>query len=57
MKSLETVEVKENATVLSSRDQVRRVRESLEEKTEPKLKEHARAKRAANERAHLKYLD
>lgn len=57
MNSLKKLKMKKISNLLSSKEEVRKVRSSLEMKTEQAFADFARAKRKVHAMAHLKYLD
>ncbi|ADH86705.1 viral A-type inclusion protein [Desulfurivibrio alkaliphilus AHT 2] len=57
MRSLKRVRMQKAKGVLSSKEEVRKARASLEKKTEQAFADFAKSKQKAIEVAHLKYLD
>ena len=57
MNSLKKVEMKKVENLLSSKEEVRKVRTSLEQKTEKAFSDFAKSKQKVQEMAHQKYLD
>ena len=57
MRSLKKIKMKKTTHALTTKDDVRKARTSLEVKTEQAFSEFAKAKQKVQEQAHLKYLD
>jgi hypothetical protein len=57
MRSLKKVKMKKTSNLLSSKEEVRKARASLEAKTEQTFACFAKSKQKVQEMAHLKYLD
>jgi hypothetical protein len=57
MNSLKKLKMKKVTGLLSSKEDVRKVRSSLEQKTAQAFAEFAKSKQKVQELAHLKYLD
>lgn len=57
MRSLKKVKLKKTANVLTTKEEVRIARMSLEMKTEQAFADFAKSKQKVQEQAHLKYLD
>jgi hypothetical protein len=57
MRSLKKLKMKKTAKQLSTKDEVRKARHSLEEETEKAFAEFAKSKQKDREMAHLKFLD
>lgn len=57
MRSFKKIKMQKITNLLSSKDEVRNARSSLETKTEQAFAEFAKSKQKVQEMAHLKYLD
>lgn len=57
MNSLKKLKMKKVKNLFSVKEDVKKVRSSLEEKTDKAFVEFARSKQKVQELAHLKYLD
>jgi hypothetical protein len=57
MNSLRKLKMKKVTTLLSSKEDVNKVRSSLEEKTAQAFDDLAKSRQKVQEMAHLKYLD
>ena len=57
MNSLKKIKMKKIKNLLASKEDIKRVRSSLEQKTDQAFIEFARSKQKVQEMAHLKYLD
>jgi hypothetical protein len=57
MNSLRKLKMKKVTTLLSSKEDVNKVRSSLEEKTAQAFDDFAKSRQKVQEMAHLKYLD
>ena len=57
MNSLKKLKMKKIKNLLSSKEEVRKARFSLEMKTEEAFADFAKSKQKVHEMAHLKYLD
>lgn len=57
MRSLKKVKMKKATTQLSTKDEVRQARSSLEARTEQAFADFAKSKQKVQEMAHLRYLD
>lgn len=57
MRSLKKIKIKKITRRLSTKDEVRKARHSLEKETEKAFAEFAKSKQKDREMAHLKYLD
>jgi len=57
MNSLRKLKIKKVTTLLSSKEDVNKVRSSLEEKTAQAFDDFAKSRQKVQEMAHLKYLD
>lgn len=57
MYATKKLKMKKVKNILSSREEVQKVRQSLEKKTEKAYSEFAQSKQKVRELAHLKYLD
>ncbi len=57
MRSLKKIKIKKIKKRLSTKDEVRKARHSLEKETEKAFAEFAKSKQKDREMAHLKYLD
>jgi hypothetical protein len=57
MNSLKKLKLKREKHLLSSKEEVNKVRDSLEQKTTKAFNEFAKSKQKVQEMAHLKYLD
>jgi len=57
MISLKRLKLKEVKNLLSSKEEVGKVRTSLEQRTKQAFDEFAKSKQKTQEMAHLKYLD
>ena len=57
MNSLRKLKIKKVTTLLSSKEDVNKVRSSLEEKAAQAFDDFAKSRQKVQEMAHLKYLD
>jgi hypothetical protein len=57
MNSFKELKMKKVKDLLSSKEEVRKIRSSLEKKTDQAFVEFAKSKQKVRELAHLKYLD
>jgi hypothetical protein len=57
MRSLKKIKMKKTTKRLSTKDEVRKARHSLEKETEKAFNEFAKSKQKDREMAHLKFLD
>jgi hypothetical protein len=57
MRSLKKIKMKKISNLLSSKEEVRSARSSLEKNTEQAFASFAKSKQKVQEMAHLKYLD
>jgi len=57
MKSLKSLKMKKVKDFFHSREAVRKIRNSLEQKTEKDFRDFARSKQNVREQAHIKLLD
>lgn len=57
MNSLKTLKMKKAEGILATQESVRKVRTSLEKKTEKDFRDFARSRQNVRELAHKKYLD
>ncbi len=57
MKSLKKVKMKKVKNLLSSKEDINKVRSALERKTAQAFGDFARSRQKVHEMAHLKYLD
>ncbi len=57
MNSLKKLKMKKVKDLLSEKEDIKKVRASLEQKTDKAFVEFARSKQKAQELSHLKYLD